>query len=237
MRLRPSCVLFDVLGTLFTLDRPRHLLMDRGLPREAFDVWFNRVLRDGLALDATATFVPFEAVARECLQVLTLQAGWPLGDGDLADVMAALRELDPVDDAAFTLSRLAAEGVTVGVVSNGGRAATSALLARAGLERYVAHVVGIDDVGHWKPRPEVYTRALEVVGHRPRDVALVAAHAWDLHGAHEVGLTTGWVGRLERRYSATMARPHVHGRTLADVVAALLALPAAAHAPAPAAWP
>jgi 2-haloacid dehalogenase len=56
-------------------------------------------------------------------------------------------------------------------------------------------------------------------------VALVAAHAWDTHGAHQAGLATGWVARLEDEFPAIYATPDVTGRDLVEVVSGLLALP------------
>lgn len=56
-------------------------------------------------------------------------------------------------------------------------------------------------------------------------VALVAAHAWDTHGAHRAGLTTGWVARLESDFPEIFDPPDVRGRDLVDVVGRLVALP------------
>lgn len=225
--MRPACVLFDSLGTLFSLDVPRRRMLDHGLPREALDLWLERTLHHGLALEATATFCTFDEVARATLQSLILQEGWTLDDGDVPALLDSLGALEPYDDAAAALVRLADAGLDIGVLTNGGRLATERLLVRAGLARHVACVVSIDDIGHWKPRPEAYVEAVERFGRRAREVALVAAHAWDVHGAREAGLTAAWVGRVERRYDAAMAPPHVTGRTLADTVDALLALPPA----------
>lgn len=54
----------------------------------------------------------------------------------------------------------------------------------------------------------------------------MAAHAWDTHGAHHAGLTTGWVARLEDRVPDIFAAPDVVGGDLLEVVRGLLALPA-----------
>jgi 2-haloacid dehalogenase len=56
-------------------------------------------------------------------------------------------------------------------------------------------------------------------------VALVAAHSWDIHGARQAGLATGWVGRLEGRPPTVFETADVFGPDLVSVVAALLAWP------------
>lgn len=66
--------------------------------------------------------------------------------------------------------------------------------------------------------------AAKVAGVAPAQLALVAAHAWDTHGAGRAGLITGWVQRQEKRYPSTMAAPDVQGETLVQVCDGLLAI-------------
>jgi 2-haloacid dehalogenase len=89
----------------------------------------------------------------------------------------------------------------------------------------VRQVISVDDVQRWKPAPQIYRHAAKVCQVDPQQIALVAVHGWDTHGAHEAGLVTGWVSRLEGRLSPIFARPDVTGADLVEVVEALLALP------------
>ena len=54
--------------------------------------------------------------------------------------------------------------------------------------------------------------------------ALVAVHAFDCHGAHAVGLTTGWARRLEKHYPDLFTRADVIGDDLVEVASGLVAL-------------
>ncbi|MBA3248738.1 MAG: hypothetical protein H0T66_00140 [Geodermatophilaceae bacterium] len=56
----------------------------------------------------------------------------------------------------------------------------------------------------------------------PERMALVAAHAWDCHGARQAGLRTGWVSRLEGAVGAIYRPADVIGRTLDEVALGLL---------------
>ncbi len=58
MKLRPDVVAFDVLETLFSLEPMRAKLIGLGLPAEALELWFARLLRNAFALDASGTFKP-----------------------------------------------------------------------------------------------------------------------------------------------------------------------------------
>jgi len=50
-------------------------------------------------------------------------------------------------------------------------------------------------------------------------------HAFDCHGAHAEGLTTGWAGRLEKHYAEIFTPADVTGVDLAEVATGLVALP------------
>jgi 2-haloacid dehalogenase len=101
-------------------------------------------------------------------------------------------------------------------------------LARTGLERYTERVISAAEAGTWKPPAQVYHHAAAVLGLPPAQVALVAVHAWDCHGAKRAGLTTGWASRLEGRYGSLFAPADITGADLPEVAGGLLALPARA---------
>ncbi len=64
----------------------------------------------------------------------------------------------------------------------------------------------------------------EETGLGPADVALVAAHAWDVQGASRAGLSTGWVARGGAVFPRMMEAPDVKGDTLTTVAKQLVAL-------------
>ena len=71
----------------------------------------------------------------------------------------------------------------------------------------------------------VYLYAAEVLAVPPDQLALVAAHDWDCHGAKRAGLTTGWVGRTAgASFGQLFAPADVAGQNLTEVAAKLIAL-------------
>jgi 2-haloalkanoic acid dehalogenase type II len=50
-------------------------------------------------------------------------------------------------------------------------------------------------LGHYKPDPEAYLKAMRLLQLQPQDCVLVAAHAYDLRGAKAVGIKTVYVKR------------------------------------------
>lgn len=92
-------------------------------------------------------------------------------------------------------------------------------------DRFVSQVISVAEVRMWKPPRAVYDHAVAALGRPADEVALVAVHAFDCHGAHGAGLTTGWAARLERHYAEIFTPADVIGHDLVDVASALIALP------------
>lgn len=220
---RPAAVAFDALQTIFSLEPMRDRLSAVGLPPDTLETWFARTLRDGFALAAAGSFRPFPEVAAGTLANLFLENG--LADAEPAFVLDGLADLPADPDAARAFVRLREAGLTVLILSNGSRSVTETLLRRGNLDRLTDHIVSIDDVGAWKPRPEVYAYAAEKAGCEPGRLALTAAHAWDCHGAKRAGLISCWLNRVEPRFSPAFGEPDLESNSLTGIVDALLQRP------------
>lgn len=220
---RPHTVAFDVVETLISLEPLRARFVDVGLPDLTLERWFDRMQRDGMALTLAGDYEPFPAVAAAALRVI---GGGRLSDDDVAHVLDGFTELPAQPDAEQAMRVLTDAGVAVVCLSNGARETTEAFLGRSGLDRFVDQVIATSEVRMWKPPRAVYDHALSRIGRPAHDVALVAVHAFDCHGAHAAGLTTGWAGRLERHYTEVFTRADVVGDDLVEVARGLVALPA-----------
>lgn len=223
MTHRPRTVVFDVVETLISLEPLRSRFVEIGLAGSTLERWFDRMLRDGMALTLAGDYEPFPAVAASALRVIGAGA---LSDDDVTHVLDGLATLPAQPDAEQAMQVLAEAGVAIVCLTNGARESTEAFLGRSGLDRFVDQVISVAEVRMWKPPRAVYEHALSRIGRPAADVALVAVHAFDCHGAHAAGLTTGWAGRLERHYAEIFTRPDVLGDDLVDVARALTALPA-----------
>jgi 2-haloacid dehalogenase len=224
MAKRPLVIAFDVIETLFPLEPMRQRLINAGQPGHVLELWFCRLLRDAFALVASDSYRPFGEIATSALRSTARSA---LGDEAIHTILAGFAELDPHPDVEPAV-RLAREaGVRMVTLTNGSTQNTAALLRRAGIDDDIEQVLSVDDVRRWKPAAEIYRHAAHSTHAPPDRVALVAAHAWDTHGAHQAGLATGWVARLDDHFPDIFAAPDVVGPDLVAVVGGLLALPAA----------
>lgn len=219
MPQRPLVIAFDVVETLFPLDPLGESLRQAGQSPALLRPWFSRLLRDAFALTASGAYRPFAEVA-----VGTLRAVTDLSEQAAREVVAGFATLDPRPEAAEAMRLARDAGVRVITLTNGSATTTTTLLHRAGLDHHVEHVLSVETVHRWKPAPEPYLHAATTCSVAPERLALVAAHAWDTHGARRAGLLTGWVSSLEHHHSDLFDPPHVTGPDLVTVVRALLAL-------------
>ena len=223
MATRPEAVAFDVIETLMPLEPLRDRFTGLGLPAHLLELWFTRTLRDGIALAATGEYAPFAEVAAQALRIVS---GYQVDEAGIAHVLAGLFELPAHPDALPAARLLAGAGVRLACLTNGSASVTAAFVHRAGLGGYIERVISVEEAGTWKPPAAVYRHAASVLGVQPRRLALVAAHAWDCHGASRAGLVTGWVSWLEHEYSPIFAPPDVTGTDLTEVAYRLLDLAA-----------
>ncbi|HWB71868.1 MAG TPA: haloacid dehalogenase type II [Egibacteraceae bacterium] len=224
MSRRVAAVAFDVNETLFSLDRLGERLVEAGLPPEALQVWFGQVLRDGLALAATGGYAPFRELARTHLRRLLVAHGTEDPDGEAERVFAAFAELDAHPDVEPSLARLQAAGLAIVTLTNGHADSTERLLARNGLDGFVRRCLSVDDTGIWKPRSRPYLHAAQACGVAPEQLAMVAVHSWDVHGAKLAGLVTGYASRLEGGFVDGFHPPDIVAADLVEVVDGLLDL-------------
>jgi 2-haloacid dehalogenase len=104
-------------------------------------------------------------------------------------------EMDPFPDVPGGLIRLRDAGHRLAVLTNSAAETANKHLERAGLLGCFERIVSVEEVQAYKPDRRVYEHALRELGAPPGVAWLVAAHDWDVIGAHVAGLRTVFVER------------------------------------------
>jgi 2-haloacid dehalogenase len=192
-------VVFDVLGTL--VDEPRGVRAAIGAAVPAADAdrvaalstqWQRYVGREQRRIQqGERAYANSDVLDREAARQVADHAGG-IEQTAFERLAGVTRRLPPWADTAAGLDRLAQRYGVLGL-SNAGRTTLLRLAAHAGLRWHQA--LSAETVRAYKPAPEVYRLALEVVDRPPERVLLVAAHAWDLRGGQRHGLRTAYVHR------------------------------------------
>ncbi|MFW3172142.1 HAD-IA family hydrolase [Geodermatophilus sp. CPCC 206100] len=220
--VRPEVVAFDVNETLLDLAPVRARLVELDQPADLLSTVFARTLLTGFATAAAGTWCRF----RDAFDAALAQA-CDLSPADRARVADTFLELVPHPDVEPALRRLTAAGVRVVTLTHGSPGVAEAGLERGGVTPLVQRSLSSEVIRAWKPAPAVYLWAAGVCDVPPERMALVAAHAWDVHGALRAGLSGAWFPRSERAYPAVYDPAALVAGDLAGAVDALLALPTA----------
>ncbi|MEG4503856.1 hypothetical protein QUA81_13415 [Microcoleus sp. F6_B4] len=124
-------VVFDIIGTCFSLDKPRQRLVELGAPAHALELWFAQTLRDAFALSHAGSYRPLkevlEAELPRTLKVLGIEADAQ----KRSHIVKAFSELELQPEALEAFGILTAFGWKLVALTNGSEESTHKLLERA----------------------------------------------------------------------------------------------------------
>ncbi|MEG4594142.1 haloacid dehalogenase type II [Microcoleus sp. F8_C2] len=206
-------VVFDIIGTCFSLDKPRQRLVELGAPAHALELWFAQTLRDAFALSHAGSYRPLkevlEAELPRTLKVLGIEADAQ----NRSHIVKAFSELEPQPEALEAFRLLTTGGWKLVALTNGSEESTHKLLERANALEYFASIFSCDAIEKTKPHPDVYALAKHDV---EGDIWMVAAHAWDIAGAACAGLRTAFINKEEKDYLDVYSKPEIIARDLVE---------------------
>lgn len=134
-----------------------------------------------------------DVLHRESLEKLLTKFGiTELDEAEKDHLNKVWHRLAPWPDSVPGLQRLKSRYV-IGTLSNGNVGLLTWLAKNAGLPWDV--ILGAEVARAYKPLPQAYLRTAEILGLRPEQMMLVAAHNDDLAAAAALGYATAFVAR------------------------------------------
>jgi 2-haloacid dehalogenase len=134
-----------------------------------------------------------DVLHRESLETLLAKHGIAgLSEADKDHITRVWHRLKPWPDVVEGLRRLKTRYI-IGTLSNGNVGLLTRMAKNAGLPWDV--ILGAETARAYKPLPQAYLAAAELLNLPPRQVMLVAAHNGDLAAAAASGLGTAFVAR------------------------------------------
>lgn len=208
MQPRPSVIVFDVNETLSDMAAMAGRFTDVGAPGLLATAWFAAVLRDGFALTAAGGKEPFARLARGVLDTVLAGTGLNRPVAEAAEhILAGFSELGLHPDVPDGVRRLREGGLRLVTLSNGSADVADRLLSGAGIRGAFERLLSVEDAPAWKPAPAAYAYAARACSVPVGEMLLVAVHPWDIHGAHQAGMHTGWISRQQVPYPGYFSPP------------------------------
>ena len=181
-----QAVIFDLVGTLFSLDAVNERLKREGAAQVSGS-WFQEAIQTAMAATLARQYLPFrQAVEISLTNLLEIQG---ITRTSVPEILETFKELDAEDGARQCLKGLAKKGLRLAVLTNSAKGAAANLLLHSRLAEFIEMVISVDEVEKCKPHPRAYRLALDRLDVEPEDCWMVAAHGWDIYGAAAVGCT------------------------------------------------
>ena len=220
----PRVLAFDVNETLLDLSALDGLFEDAFGDAALRPQWFAQMLQLAFVGAITDRYVDFTSAQRAALAMIAQRRGSDLPETTTAAIVDGMRHLPPHPDVPDALRRLAGAGFTLATITNSPLDVACDQVRNAGLEEHFTAILSADEVRALKPRREAYALVARTFDVPPAAVRLVAAHAWDVAGAHAAGCAGAFVARPGMVLSPLWERPDVVGADLAEVAERILAL-------------
>jgi 2-haloacid dehalogenase len=127
--------------------------------------------------------------------------------------------LDAFPEVPDVLTRLQQAGLRTAILSNGSPRMLHAVVEAAGLDRLLDAVLSVEEVGVYKPHPEVYRLAVDRLGVPAQAIAFQSSNAWDAYAASAFGMQVVWCNRYGQRSERLPGAPDRVVKSLAELLA------------------
>ena len=127
--------------------------------------------------------------------------------------------LDAFPEVSDMLAKLRNAGLRTAILSNGSPAMLRAAVEASNLGALLDAVLSVEDVGVFKPHPDVYRLAVKRLGIPAGEIAFVSANGWDAYAASAFGMRVVWCNRYDQRPERLPGAPDRVVSSLADLPA------------------
>ena len=192
-----DAVAFDIYGTLVNpLEMNEHLRRVAGENADRFsELWREKQIEYSFRRALMRRYEDFGTCTRQALLFTARTLDIDLTEEDQEKLIEEYQNLRAFPDVAPGIEKIKARGHATVAFSNGVEATVRVLLERAGVLPHLDSVISVDDVGTFKPNPDVYQYLASRLGRSVEEVWLVSSNPWDVIGAKSAGLKAAWIKR------------------------------------------
>jgi 2-haloacid dehalogenase len=191
--MRLEALVFDAYGTLYDV----HSVLERcesffaGQGAQLSRLWRAKQLEYTWLRSLMGRYVPFSTVTREALACACETLGLELTAERMEALMGEYNMLSTYPEVPAALARLSTRRQAV--LSNGSPDMLLPLVKHSGLK--FDAVLSVDEVGTYKPAPQVYELAVSRLGVAKERIGFVSSNCWDALGAKSYGFAVFWINR------------------------------------------
>ena len=222
---RPKVIFFDVNETLLDLAPLKSSVIQAlGGRQELGSLWFTTLLQYSLVATVGGHYQDFSEIGAATLRMVAKNQNIELTEEKAKETLKPILSLPAHPDVPDALSSLKDAGFRLVTLTNSSNKAVAAQMANSGLKKYFDELWSVEDIALYKPHRKVYEWASGKMNIKPGGAMLVAAHGWDVAGAHWAGWQTAFLSRPGQQLYPLAPVPEIVAPTLIQVAEKLLDL-------------
>jgi len=125
-----------------------------------------------------------------------------------AKLLSVYKECPAFPEVIEMLKSLKDKNVNIAILTNGSPDMIVPAVRSAGIGEYLDDVLSVEDVGVYKPHPDVYDLVWDRFDVPQSEVLFASSNGWDAAGAAGYGFATVWVNRNDAPQDRLWASPH-----------------------------
>ena len=157
--------------------------------------WFSNLLLYANVSTVAGPYADFSTIAGAVLDMTAAAHGKTLAADDRARILQGTLSLPAHPDVKDSLQRLKSAGFRMVTLTNSAPSSVTRQLKNAGLTDFFERSFSVDAVKKYKPAAETYQHVARELGVATAGLRMIAAHAWDVHGALRAGCAAAFVSR------------------------------------------
>tara|TARA_B100000686_G_scaffold350178_1_gene445413 strand:+ start:910 stop:1596 length:687 start_codon:yes stop_codon:yes gene_type:complete len=212
-----ACV-FDAYGTLFDIHSPAEKLTNE-LGEKApllSEIWRQKQLQYTWLRSLMGQHASFWQITGDALD-FALQSIEIKNPALRAKLMELYLQLDVYPEVPKTLKKLKDSNIKTAILSNGEPSMLIAAAKNAGIYELLDVILSVEEVGVFKPHPDVYQIAVDKFKIPPDQMSFQSSNSWDAHGASLCGFSVAWVNRFNQFSEILPAEPHTELNSLSEL--------------------
>ena len=192
---RRHVLVLDVIETMLDLNALEPHFTRAFGDRQVLHEWFANLLLYANVETLAGPYNDFGTTAGAVLDMTAAAHRQTLSSEDRNRILQGTLSLPAHPDVKDGLAKLKAAGFRMVTLTNSAPASVAQQLKNAGLTEFFERSFSVDAVKKYKPAAEVYQYVARELGVMPGDLRMIAAHAWDVHGAMRAGCAATFIAR------------------------------------------
>lgn len=213
---------FDVNETMLDLGVLDSFFIQHFGDLESKDLWFSRTLHHKAVVNLIGRHQSMGRLSVAALESVAQTRGVDLPEDAGEELANAMERMRAYPDVKPALEGLRGAGWTLMALTNSSPSVVQTGLRNAGILANFDAVHTAEEAGKFKPAPEPYRTVISAAAMPIDETWMVAAHDWDLAGAHAVGMRTAFVRRPGMPLSPAYGTPEIEVDDFAALAKALV---------------